>query len=552
MNKKTLLLLLFLLVVTLLFAVACGNTAPSTTTNSTTTAPVSSSTTTPITTATITTGTTTTTATVTTAETTTLQVSATTPPVTTQTPKPEAAPVKLMTFNLRYDTKSHECLALNVRGPHLLEIIKKYTPDSISFNDATHDWMNYLRPEMAKIGYSSVGVGRDWGKTGSDLSGNGNEHTPIFYLTEKYELLESHTFWLSDSPESKGSSSWDPACKRICTYAVLKNKETGSIYAHFGTHLDHQSEEARQNGLIVIESYIRTVLEKYGEIGIVLSGDFNTSNTSTTYKMTTSFMDDSYAIAKKKLVIGATTNGYTNPAEWETTYAGTNTPTVNTQKSPIDYIFLGKNTSSVSLYTILNDLFTFTYNGKTWTDHPVSDHYGVYCEASFTNPTSSLNYSETKLVSYKTTVTPSQSLLPEFESMTKLNDSFSVVSSLDMTKPLTNLLKENNLTAAARVIGSTHGVWELALTSNEAHKIAGLSITTGSSESTLPSIVRIYISSDGENWYRVGKLLADEFETSTTYYIQTKPAILNVKHVKIIISNCVNGVELANVTVYGQ
>ena len=36
----------------------------------------------------------------------------------------------IMTFNLRYDVSSHACMKLNVRGPHLMEIIDKYNPDS--------------------------------------------------------------------------------------------------------------------------------------------------------------------------------------------------------------------------------------------------------------------------------------------------------------------------------------------------------------------------------------------------------------------------------------
>ena len=134
-----------------------------------------------------------------------------------------------MTFNLRYDTNSHPCMSTEIRGGHLMQVIDKYQPDSIGFNEATNNWMNYLRVEMKKRGYECVGVGRDAGDTGTHLSGQGNEHTPIFYRADKYELLEDETFWLSTIPSKKGSKAWNTANKRICTYAVLKNKETGDI-----------------------------------------------------------------------------------------------------------------------------------------------------------------------------------------------------------------------------------------------------------------------------------------------------------------------------------
>ena len=173
---------------------------------------------------------------------------ATTPDTTTATTTTENDPntkdglsVKLMTFNLRYDTTSHPCMSTEIRGAQLMEVIKKYKPDSVSFNEATNDWMKYLRAEMSKLGYEGVGVGRDSGDTGDHLFGTGNEHSPVFYRTDKYDLLDSDTFWLSTQPSQKGSISWNSACKRVCSYAVLKEKESGAVYAHFGTHLDHKS-----------------------------------------------------------------------------------------------------------------------------------------------------------------------------------------------------------------------------------------------------------------------------------------------------------------------
>lgn len=260
--KKTTLFLLALLLVTLLCAVACGNSTVETTTDTqATTAPTTTSQTVD------TTGATPTTATVTTVA-----------PTTTAKPTVEADPVKLLSFNLRYDITSHDLMALDVRGPHLMEIVKKYDPDSIGFCEATDNWMNWLRKEMPKLGYSCVGVGRNSGKTGG--TGNGNEHSPVFYKTDKYELLESDTFWLSATPEVAGSKTWGNSITRICTYAILKDKQSGVIYGHFNTHFDHQSEDSRVNAVIVLEAYINEALKKYGEIGIVVSGDFNLNMSS--------------------------------------------------------------------------------------------------------------------------------------------------------------------------------------------------------------------------------------------------------------------------------
>ena len=535
--KKTSLFLLLTLLVVLLFTVACGNSATGTTAASTETVETTPS----VATSTQTPGSTTTPTTTT---------PATTASVTTQKPTPVANPVKLLTFNLRYDTTSHPCMSLDVRGPHLMEIIKKYDPDSISFCEATDDWMNYLRNEMSKLGYGCVGVGRNAGQTGPTLTGSGNEHSPVFYKTDKYDLLDSNTFWISTNPEMKGTTSWDSSMNRICSYAVLKNKETGAMYAHFGTHLDHKGPESRESAALVIESYIHEVLDKYGDVGIVLSGDFNDSMQSNMYLSFTSFLDDARNLAKEKLVTGSTFNGY-SPDEWERNYAGDKKPTVGTS-SPIDYIFLGKNTATVSLYTVVNDLFTFEAGGKTWTDHPVSDHYGVYCEANFTAPTKNLKYDENKIITPRATFSPSQTLPSSYKGLPVINDLFSIKSTLNQTSPIENILKNDSSVGTVMTGSIKHSVWEITLSADTATAITGISFTTGTASKKTPQNLRVYVSHDGSSWRRLGNAYTEEITASTTYYLSTPSPNVLTKYVKFVFSDCSTGAELTNLTIYGK
>ena len=48
-------------------------------------------------------------------------------------------------------------MGTDVRGEHLMEIVEKYAPDSIGFQEATNDWMNYLRDAMEELGYAYAG-----------------------------------------------------------------------------------------------------------------------------------------------------------------------------------------------------------------------------------------------------------------------------------------------------------------------------------------------------------------------------------------------------------
>jgi len=541
MKKQSLLLVLVLLLATLLFTVACGSTETATTPSVTTqTPPITTSNQPNVTTPVVTTPS---------------VPTVTTPADTTDTQPTLQDPIsaKLMTFNLRYDTTSHPCMSTEVRGAHLMEVIKKYMPDSVSFSEATNDWMKYLRAEMKKLGYEGVGVGRDAGATGDHLSGSVNEHSPVFYRADKYELVDSDTFWLSTTPVQKGTVSWGSACKRVCTYAVLKDKESGAIYAHFGTHLDHVSEEARVNSILVIESYMRAVCEKYGNIGIAVSGDFNDTTNSTMYKSALSFMDDSRDLAKEKLVVGSSWSGFQSPTEWAKGHTSINDkPSVNTNSSPIDYIFLQKGTATVSLYTIVDDVFTFEYNGKTWYNHPISDHYGVYCEATFTSPKANLIYDESKVVAYPATITKSQTLPSALEGLPVISDQFNISSSLIVRKPIENILKTDNTVGSVIVSGQKHGVWEIKLAADSVTDIKGLSITTGQSSSNTPGTLRIYVSDNGETWNRLGNVYLDNLTGSSTYYIVPKAPLVRASHIKIVFSDCSNRAELANVTIYGK
>ena len=101
-----------------------------------------------------------------------------------------------------------------------------------------------------------------------------SEGCPIFFNTNRYELVDTKTFWLSETPEVM-SKSWDSSNYRICTYVILYDKLQKNQIAVFNTHLDHKSKMARQKGMELICKIIRTM----EEIPVVLMGDFNVEET---------------------------------------------------------------------------------------------------------------------------------------------------------------------------------------------------------------------------------------------------------------------------------
>ena len=114
--------------------------------------------------------------------------------------------------------------------------------------------------------FNSFGVGRDKRK--------GDEHNAVFYAPERFEVISQETFWLSADPSTPGSSAWDSALPRICTWGLLLDRRTGKRFVIANTHLDHRSAMARIQGVNVILTRLAPMIEKYP---FILTGDFNST-----------------------------------------------------------------------------------------------------------------------------------------------------------------------------------------------------------------------------------------------------------------------------------
>jgi endonuclease/exonuclease/phosphatase family metal-dependent hydrolase len=138
----------------------------------------------------------------------------------------------------------------------------------------------YLNDALQDFSY--VGVGRDDGKTKG-------EYSPILYNKNNLKLIETSTFWLSESPE-KISIGWDAAMQRICTYARFEHIKTGKQFWVFNTHFDHIGEIARAESarLILKKVEVLNVLK----LPVLISGDFNLTPDTKPIKILQNSFDD--------------------------------------------------------------------------------------------------------------------------------------------------------------------------------------------------------------------------------------------------------------------
>ncbi len=253
--------------------------------------------------------------------------------------------VRVMSFNVR-NTDLNGVPAPLRRDLGIREILQ-IMPDSFGLQEATITWMAALRAKLPA--YGCVGVARDNGKT---ILGMG-EYSAVFYLREKYKLLDHGDFWLSDTPDEP---SYGPGAsyRRICTWALLQNKETSETYAHVNTHLDNGSNEAREAGARQIVDFIES---KFADTPVVFTADMNTGEGSTAYKIMTAALNDArYAAADSE---GADTYHNCTPED---------KPVII-----LDYVMCSKDVT-VDVFRVVTD----GIDGRF-----VSDHFPIYADVRF-------------------------------------------------------------------------------------------------------------------------------------------------------------------------
>ena len=118
---------------------------------------------------------------------------------------------------------------------------------------------------------------------------------PILYKAEKYELMHTETFWLSESmvPFSNG---WDGKYDRYCIWARFRDRKTGQEFTVFNVHLDHRGVLARSEGAELLSAQA----EKFSVgVPMFICGDMNCTDDTDAYKNYTKHFSDSRKVAEK-------------------------------------------------------------------------------------------------------------------------------------------------------------------------------------------------------------------------------------------------------------
>ena len=183
-----------------------------------------------------------------------------------------AQPVKVMTYNIRYDNPGDGVNQWDSRKSKVFDLLRKYDPDIIGVQEALHHQLKDISDNLPQ--YEFFGVGRDDGK-------QKGEHSAIFVRKDRFKILEQNTFWLSKSPEVAGSKDWDAAITRVVTWGRLQDKKTNEIFVMVNTHFDHVGKESRRNSAALIKE---RAMKLAGDRPLIMTGDFNFTREAPPYK----------------------------------------------------------------------------------------------------------------------------------------------------------------------------------------------------------------------------------------------------------------------------
>jgi endonuclease/exonuclease/phosphatase family metal-dependent hydrolase len=242
------------------------------------------------------------------------------------------------TFNIRYDNPRDSGNLWTDRKAYVASLIRFHDFDVFGTQEGLKHQLDDIQQQLPQ--YERYGIGRDDGQSKGEFSA-------IFYKKEKFELLKSGDFWLSETPDKPGFG-WDARINRICSWVQLKDKVTSKTFFCFNVHYDHQGVVARRESSRLLLSKIQSIS---GKDPVILTGDFNGDHGSEWYQTiaNSGIVKDSFREVKYP---------YVNNGSFQNFGRNFNANQI------IDHIFISPH-FSVKRWGVLTD----SYSGKFPSDH---------------------------------------------------------------------------------------------------------------------------------------------------------------------------------------
>jgi endonuclease/exonuclease/phosphatase family metal-dependent hydrolase len=207
----------------------------------------------------------------------------------------------VMTYNLRYASKQKPN-DWPTRRPLVAQVIREAAPDVLGTQEGVFGQLKELASDLQD--YQWLGLGREGGSRG--------EFMAVFYRPSRLEPLEYDHFWLSDTPDVMGSTTWGNSNRRMVTWIKFRDRTNLREFYFFNTHFDHQIQVAREKSAVLVCERIEALKTS---LPVILVGDFNaTAGKNPAYDTLTrdGFLADTWLGTTNRLGEGlATFNDFT-------------------------------------------------------------------------------------------------------------------------------------------------------------------------------------------------------------------------------------------------
>ena len=250
--------------------------------------------------------------------------------------------IKVMSFNIRYGLANDGVNHWNNRRQLALARIHAFAPDLLGLQECRDDAQaDFVRSNLPD--YHFFGVHRQGpGDTALEMA-------PLLFRRAAFELLDSGCFWLSETPETSGSRSWDSAYPRTASWARLACRSTGAELTYVNTHFDYIPAAIAGNARCLrhwLEQISRTT-------PLIVTGDFNADKESDAYRLLTgdNMLIDAFRVVHPQWKDEATFHAFGRQEE----------------RTPIDWILVSGH------FRVVNARIDRSREGKLFP----SDHYPI-------------------------------------------------------------------------------------------------------------------------------------------------------------------------------
>nr|WP_129732182.1 endonuclease/exonuclease/phosphatase family protein [Parabacteroides goldsteinii] len=253
------------------------------------------------------------------------------------------APLNVMTFNIRMDTKEDGANQWSNRKDLAADLVKFHNVDIFGAQEVLNHQLNDLLARLPEYAY--IGVGREDGKTKG-------EYAAIFYKKDRFVLEDSGNFWLAEDINAVGKKGWDAACERVATWGIFSDKLSGKKFFFLNTHLDHMGKVARHEGASLVLDEAHKLAKG---LPVIVTGDFNATPDDDPIKVLTDKNDSRHITHSREIA------SIKYGPEW-TFHDYGRIP--NEKREWIDYIFV-----KGDIKVLRNGVLTDTLNNLYPSDH---------------------------------------------------------------------------------------------------------------------------------------------------------------------------------------